>query len=53
MPVLKIKENGKWIRMPYIIKIIQKGEPSENKITDIEQLMVSYFENKTVKEVEG
>ena len=44
MPILKIKdENGKWIRMPYIIKIIQKGETTENKITDIEQLMVSYY----------
>lgn len=25
MPVLKVKdENGKWVRLPYIIKIIQK-----------------------------
>lgn len=54
MPILKIKdENGKWIRLPYIIKIIQGGELDELTISKIEELIVSYFENKTVKEVEG
>lgn len=35
-----------------ILTIIQGGELSENQVADIEQLIISYFENKTVKEVE-
>jgi hypothetical protein len=35
-----------------ILTIIQGGELDENQIADIEQLIVSYFENKTVREVE-
>ena len=35
-----------------ILTIIQGGELSENQVADIEQLIVSYFENKTVREVE-
>lgn len=35
-----------------ILTIIQGGELSGNQVADIEQLIVSYFENKTVKEVE-
>lgn len=53
MSVLKIKDkNGKWIRMPYVIKIIQGIVTNENQVADIEKLIVSYFENKTVEEVE-
>ena len=30
MPVLKIKdEKGNWIKLPYVIKIIQKGDITE------------------------
>lgn len=32
--------------------LIQNGEPNENQVADIEQLIVSYFENKTIEEVE-
>ena len=35
-----------------ILTVIQGGELNENQIADIEQLIVSYFETKTVKEVE-
>lgn len=35
-----------------ILTIIQGGELSENQVADIEELIVSYFENKSVKEVE-
>lgn len=35
-----------------ILTIIQGGELEENQIKDIEQLIVSYFESKTVEEVE-
>lgn len=35
-----------------ILDIIQGGELTEIQISDIEQLIVSYFENKTVAEVE-
>lgn len=35
-----------------ILQIIQGGELSENQVAEIEQLIVSYFENKTVEEVE-
>lgn len=35
-----------------ILTIIQGGELNENQVADIEQLIVSYFENKTVEEVE-
>jgi predicted ATP-grasp superfamily ATP-dependent carboligase len=35
-----------------ILTIIQGGELDENQVAQIEQLIVSYFENKTVKEVE-
>lgn len=67
MPTLKIIQNGKWVHLPYIIKIIQNGEwihlpymikiiqnePSSlNTVGEIEELIVSYFENKTVGEVE-
>lgn len=36
-----------------ILTIIQSGELDELTISKIEELIVSYFENKTVKEVEG
>lgn len=32
--------------------LIQNGELNNNQVADIEQLIVSYFENKTVLEVE-
>ncbi len=35
-----------------ILTIIQGGELDKNQVADIEQLIVSYFENKTVEEVE-
>lgn len=54
MPVLKIKdEKGNWIKLPYVIKIIQKGDITENKVSNIEKMIVSLLESKTVKEVEG
>ena len=56
MPTLKIKQNGKWVRLPYIIKVIQRGEveqPELSTIGQIEQLMVSYIESKKVGEVEN
>lgn len=61
-----IKKNGKTISKIMkgttpISKIIKAGqiiygnkvEDYDNKVADIEQLIVSYFENKTVKEVES
>lgn len=36
-----------------ILTIIQGGELDELTISKIEELIVSYFENKTVEEVEG
>ena len=36
-----------------ILTIIQGGELDKNQVADIEQLIVSYFENITVKEVEN
>lgn len=68
MPILKIKdENGKWVAVPVvngsikeleillqdILKTIQEGGTTSTTIAEIEQLIVSYFENKTVGEVEG
>ena len=35
-----------------ILTVIQGGELDENQIAQIEELIVSYFENKTVEEVE-
>ena len=35
-----------------ILTIVQGGELNENQVSQIEELIVSYFENKTVKEVE-
>lgn len=60
-----IKKNGKTISKIMkgttpISKIIKAGQiiyqnktDNYNKVADIEQLIVSYFENKTVKEVES
>ena len=68
MPILKIKdENGKWVDVPVvsgsienlenllqdILKAIQEGGTTSTTIAEIEELIVSYFENKTVGEVEG
>ena len=68
MPILKIKdENGNWVAVPVvngsikelenllqdILKAIQEGGTTSTTIAEIEQLIVSYFENKTVGEVEG
>ena len=36
-----------------ILEAIQKGGTTSNTIAEIEQIIVSYFENKTVEEVEG
>lgn len=36
-----------------ILEAIQKGETTSNTIAEIEQIIVSYFENKTVEEVEA
>lgn len=67
MPILKIKdENGNWVAVPVvsgsikelenllqdILKAIQTGGTTSTTISEIEQLIVSYFENKTVEEVE-
>lgn len=67
MPILKIKdENGKWVAIPVvsgsienlenllqdILKAIQTGGTTSTTIAEIEELIVSYFENKTVEEVE-
>ena len=67
MPILKIKdENGKWVAIPVvsgsiekvenllqdILKAIQEGGTTSTTIAEIEELIVSYFENKTVEEVE-
>lgn len=67
MPILKIKdENGNWVAVPVvsgsikelenllqdILKAIQEGGTTSTTIAEIEQLIVSYFENKTVGEVE-
>ena len=46
MPILKIKdENGKWIRTPYIIKIIQGGnvttELTEEQIKAINEMIAT------------
>lgn len=35
-----------------ILTIIQSGELNKNQVAEIEELIVSYFENKTVEEVE-
>lgn len=35
-----------------ILTIIQSGDLNKNQVADIEQLIVSYFENKTIEEVE-
>lgn len=67
MPILKIKdEKGNWVAVPVvsgsiekledvlqdILEAIQKGGTTSTTIAEIEQLIVSYFENKTVGEVE-
>ena len=67
MPVLKIKdENGNWVAVPVvngsikelenllqdILKAIQEGGTTSTTIAEIEELIVSYFENKTAREVE-
>ena len=67
MPILKIKdENGKWVAVPVvngsietleillqdILEAIQNGGTTSSTIAEIEQLIVSYFETKTVEEVE-
>lgn len=36
-----------------ILEVIQEGGMTSNTIEEIEQLIVSYFENKTVGEVEA
>lgn len=68
MAILKIKdENGKWVAVPVvsgsiekveillqdILEAIQTGGTTSSTIEEIEQLIVSYFENKTVGEVEA
>ena len=68
MPILKIKdENGNWVAVPVvsgsiekveillqdILKAIQTGGATSSTIEEIEQLIVSYFETKTVEEVEA
>ncbi len=50
MPILKVKdENGKWIRLPYIIKVIQGGVPqeglTEKQIQAINEMIVTTDEN--------
>ncbi len=67
MAILKIKdEKGNWVTVPVvgesienleillqdILETIQKGGTTSNTIEEIEQLIISYFENKTVEEVE-
>ena len=67
MPILKIKdEEGNWVAVPVvsgsienlenllqdILKAIQTGGTTSTTIAEIEQLIVTYFENKTVGEVE-
>ena len=67
MPILKIKdENGNWVAVPVvsgsikelenllqdILKAIQEGGTTSTTIEQIEELIVSYFETKTVEEVE-
>lgn len=67
MPILKIKDGkGNWVAVPVvsgsienlenllqdILKAIQEGGTTSSTIDEIEGLIVSYFETKTVSEVE-
>ena len=68
MPILKIKDEiGNWVDVPVvsgsienleillqdILEAIRTGGTTSSTIEEIEQLIVSYFENKTVGEVEA
>lgn len=52
----KIKEVGEMVELEDVLRdileAIEKGGTTSNTITEIEQIIVSYFENKTVGEVE-
>lgn len=50
--VANIELSGLEKTLQDILAIIQGGELNENQVSQIEQLIVSYFENKTVEEVE-
>ena len=50
MPVLKVKdENGKWVRLPYVVKIIQNGNTTtgltEEQIKALNEMVCNIDEN--------
>ena len=47
-----VKISNLEITLRNILTAIQKGDTTANTINEIEQLLVSYFENQTVAEVE-